>query len=223
MFIQVLVLQKNNDVYMDAGISPGTLQLVPTPESGGLVDSDYWAVPVTDGIVSSFQYIPTSPNDLVKPDPQAIHVVRISSSKTRDDWYVVGNSLQYQFASKDAECCESPAFTMPSSTPNVVPCQNICSNAAGAFIAYLGLPTLGAGQAYFPQGYLNGVALTGASAAGYATTGALLTFLNANWLNGNLAATWAVSGDSLTLTNTLSGGDDNDPDVLCAQVFVITP
>jgi hypothetical protein len=220
-YIQALVVQKNNDIYLNGGISPGELQLIPTPSNGGFVFGDYWAVPVTDGIVSGFQYIPTVSNALTKPDPQAFHVVRIQTTAQKDDWYVFGNSVEYMDASRDAECCTSPGLSMPTAIGNFVPCQNICADSLGVFTATLGLPTIQGGKSYLPQGYFNGVALTAPNPVGYTTTAALLVFLNANWLNGNLAATWAVSADHLTLTNTLSGGDSDAPDVLCAAVTAI--
>lgn len=221
-YIAASVLQKNNDVYLNGGVNPGKTLLIPTPNSGGYVNSDYWATPIGEGIVSGYSYTPCEAADAVKPDPQSFHVVRIQSSQTRDDWYAYGTSRNYMDASEDAECCASPARDMPTAIPNAAACQSICSDANGVFTAVLGLPILGAGQKYFPFGTFNGVALTAASGAGYANKTALLAFLNANWTNGNLNNTWAVSSDNLTLTNTLSGGSDSDPDVLCARVIAIS-
>lgn len=222
MFISASVLQYNNDVYVNGGVNPGKTLLIPTPNSGGYVFSDYWATPIGEGIVSGYNYTPCEAADATKPDPQSFHVVRINSTQSRDDWYAYGTSRNYMDASDDAECCASPARDMPTDIPDAAACQSICSNSAGAFLAVLGLPTLGAGEKYFPFGTFNGVALASASGAGYANKTALLVFLNANWLNGNLAGTWAITADGLTLTNTLSGGDDSDPDILCAAVIAIS-
>lgn len=225
-FITALILQHGNTVYMNDGVTPGQVGTIPSIGAGGIIYKDMWATPVDTGVVTGLLYTPTTPGSTDKPDIQSFHVVRIESRLSADDWYVLGTSTDYIAASNSAECCDSPLIEMDTDAPSLAPCQNICSsgeNSPSEFIAMLGLPTLDEGEVYFPFGYFNGVPLTAASASGYATVDALLTFLNANWTTGNLDATWAASVDELTLTNTLSGGDDNIPDVLCAAVIAITP
>lgn len=213
-YVAALVLQRNNDQFIDGGITPGVVELIPTPNSGGYVFADYWAVPVTDGVVSSWQWTPTTPGSTTKPTAQSIHAVRINSNNTRDDWYVLGTSTEYQLASKSAECCDSPAYNMPSTISNIAPCQSLCANSDGNQFGVFGLPAPDGGT-YTANGFYNDVALpevTGASAA------ALVTALN---LNGTWAAigTWATTEDGLTLTVTGAAVEDpQDPNVLCVLV-----
>lgn len=229
-FIKALALQYNNEVYLGDGVTPGQItNNVPTPGAGGVIDGDYWAVPVNDGVFSGFNFTSTSPDSTDKPDVQAFHVVRISTNPNTLDntWWLLGTSTDYATASETAECCgdSSPSGAMPLDAPAIAPCQVICSDGdtPAVYTAVLGLPTLGAGEHYFPFGYFNGVALTAATAAGYANTTDLLTFLNASWLTGALTNTWAVTGDHLTLTNTLDSATATGADVLCAAVVAITP
>lgn len=214
MYITALVLQHNNDQFINGGINPGTLQLIPTPASGGYVSGDYWAVPVSAGVVSAWQFIVTEPDSTTKPDPQAVHAVRIQSNQTRDDWYVFGISTRYIQASKSAECCESPGYDMLTNIPNFVPCQELCANSAGNQFGVLGLPSPDAGT-YAANGYYNGTALPQVTAA---TAAALVTALNlsAPWF---AIGTWAKTADNLTLTVTGAVvSDPQEPNILCAAV-----
>lgn len=214
MFIQALVLQKNNDLYLNGGISPGTIQLIPTANQGGYVFSDYWAIPVAGGIVSGLDYEPCEPGDLDKPDPQAFHVVRISSTKERDSWVILGNSTQYMDASQSAECCESPGYDMPTTDFNIFPCQELCADDDGNQFGAFGLPYPDGGT-YTINGFYNGTALpqiTGAAASN------LVTNLNANG-SWNAIGTWAKTDDNLTLTVTGAAvSDPQDPNTLCLLV-----
>jgi len=213
-YITALVLQHDNDQFINGGINPGVLQLIPTPLSGGYVFADYWAVPVTDGIVSSWQYIPTTPNALTKPDPQAVHVVRINSNNVADTWWVFGNSTEYNFASRDAECCTSPGLAMPTTIANIAPCQALCANDDGNQFGAFGLPSPDGGT-YVANGTYNGTALpqvTGATAA------ALVIALQANASWGAIG-TWAKTADNLTLTVTGAAvSDPQDPNILCVVI-----
>lgn len=213
-YITALVLQHNNDQFINGGIAPGVLQLIPTPNSGGYVFADYWAVPVTDGVVSSWQWVVTTPDDATPPDPQAVHAVRIQSSQTRDDWYVYGISTRYQQASESAECCDSPGYDMLTDIPDFMPCQSLCANSDGNQFGVVGLPSPDTGT-YTANGYYNGTALpeiTGATAA------ALVTNLNGN---GSWAAigTWSSTVDNLTLSVVGAAvADPQEPNTLCMLV-----
>lgn len=228
-FLQALAIQFNNDVYLNDGVTPGQLvHNVPTPSAGGVIDGDYWAVPVNNGVLSGFNYQATDPDSTTAPDPQAFHVVRISANNSYDHWWLLGTSEDYAVASETVECCgdSSPSGVMPTDAPSIAPCQVICADSDGEFIAVLALPSLEDGQAYFPFGYFNGTALPTASSSGYADTTALLSFLNSNWTTGALTNTWEVQPDSpapLTLLNTLDSATANNADVLCAAVVAITP
>lgn len=213
-YITALILQHDNDQFINGGINPGVLDLIPTPNSGGYVFADYWAVPVTDGIVSSWQYIPTTPGALTKPDPQAVHVVRINSKTQPDTWWAFGNSTEYVNASNDAECCVSPGNAMPTAIANIAPCEALCANSDGNQFGVFGLPSPDGGT-YVINGAYNGAALpqvTGATAA------ALVTALNAN-ASWNVIGTWSKTVDNLTLTVTGAAvSNPQDPNVACVVI-----
>jgi hypothetical protein len=214
MFIPALVLQYNNDNYINGGIAPGTVKLIPTPNNGGVIDGDYWAVPVSLGIVSAYEWVPCAPGSTDAPDPQAVHAVRISSTQNRDDFYVLGTSTQYIQASKDAECCESPAYSLPTTIADIAACQALCANDDGNQFGVFGLPSPDGGT-YTANGVYNGDALpevTGATAA------ALIIALNndADWF---AIGTWAKTSDDLTLTVTGAAvSDPQEPNILCVLV-----
>lgn len=231
-FISALVVETNNSVLFNPDGTLGQIQAIPTPGAGGSIDGDFWAVPVTEGVVGTgFNYVPTTPNDTTKPDAQAFHVVRISSNASANWWYIVGVSTNgtngYIEASNDAECCAADPAQMPTDVPNLAGCQFICStDSNGNYVAYFGLPTLqGSLTRYFPYGYLNGEALTEASAAGYSTLNALIAFLNSNWNVGGgspaASISWSFTPDGLTLIATETNGTGED--YICAQVIAINP
>lgn len=213
-YIPALVLQYNNDQYINGGIAPGTIKLIPTAGSGGNVFGDYWAVPVTDGVVSSWQWVPTTPGSTDKPTVQSIHAVRINSFNVADNWYVLGTSTNYRNAGSDADCCLSPHSDMPTTISNIPACQALCADDDGNQFGAFGLPSPDGGT-YTANGSYNDVALpqvTGATAA------ALVTALNlsAPW---EAIGTWAKTADNLTLTVT--GGavsDPQDPNIACVIV-----
>lgn len=223
-FLKAVAIQFNNTVYLNDGVTPGkTVNDVPTPGAGGIIDGDYWAVPVNTGVLSGFNYDSTEPDSTDAPDAQAFHVVRISEQNSANRWWLLGTSTDYANTSETVECCDdtSPVAVMPTDAPSIAPCQVVCEDAEGVFTAVVGLPTLAEGETYFPFGYFNGTALTAASGAGYANTTALLAFLNASWLTGALTNTWAVTEDDLTLTNTLDSATATGEDVLCVAVVAI--
>lgn len=223
-YISALVIQHNNDVFVNGGIDPGEIQLIPTPESGGYVFSDYWAVPVAgEGIVTSFNYDVCAPGATVKPDPQAFHVVRINSTQSRDSWYVNGTSDNYRGASRDAECCESPAYDMPTTISDVAPCQALCANSDGYGYGVFGLPSpIGGGEQLTATGWYH-VTATGVNtqlpSISAATAGALATALDgdATWAT---VGDWTASGDGLTLEVVQDAllADLQAPNIVCVLV-----
>lgn len=234
-YITALAIQKNNSVYLSdasayksstdiitSGI--GVTMEVPCPDSssGGVIDGDYWAKPVNDGVVAGFTYIPYNLGDPTAeaPDAQSFAVTRISSRFSSDDWYILGTSREY--INSCAACCDtSPAVLMPTATdlPLEAGCQTLCQqDTDGNYFGVVGLPTLVGGVyvKYYPFGYFNDEALTSASVSGYTSTGTLLTFLNDNWSS---VGTWSVSNGVLIVTQT----DGPGTDVLCVQVVAINP
>lgn len=222
-FIPALVIKHNNAVFLTEDLVVGVTMSIPTPGAGGVIDGDYWAVPISDyGIVTGFNFEPTTPTDTDPPTLQSFHVFRLISRFGNDVWYVRGSTTTdgdspanagYIQAAQDAECCEADPATLPTDVPELVPCQTACEwNADNNYFFTIGLPTdIGT---YTGNGYINGEALpeiTGASAA------AIETALNANWTNvgsPNVVITW-------TVTNNIAMGvitDGDGEDVLCAKI-----
>lgn len=235
-YVSALVIQYNNDPFVDdvsltksaGNIFPsgiGKTMAIPCPDStgGGIIDGDYWATPVNEGIVSGFTFTPYNVAEVVstKPDVQSFAVVRISTRYSRDVYYVLGTSTQY-LASCSVCCADSPIL-MPvaNDITDQAPCFTICqTDADGNYFLSLGLPSLtpGVGR-YYPYGYFNDVALPTASATGYVNTDTLLTFLNTAVTGWAAVGTWTVSNGSLIVTQTSGPGTD----VLCAAVVDINP
>jgi hypothetical protein len=254
-YITAIVIQKNTSVFIkEAGInaekipgSPGEYATglgvsmeIPCPDnsSSGQIDGDFWAVPVNEGVVAGFNYVPYNPADTsaVAPTPESFAVVRISSNASSDVWYVLGTSVQY-IASCNA-CCGTTPVPMPGiySLPLQPGCQTMCQYNNGTdqqYFAVLGLPALINNQRYYPYGYFNGIALPLATSTGYVSTTTLLAFLNTatttSVVNGvttysggwAIVGTWTVSADHLSLIATQTDGPGTD--VLCAAVAAINP
>jgi hypothetical protein len=235
-YIPALVIQRNNTVFIAttgvtvqksggseilAGIGLSTE--IPTAEDGGVPDGDYWAIPTADsGIVTSFTYLPYNANDpigSIQPNIQAFKVCRIMNTKASDYWYIVGTVAQYITADGGA--------ALPTTITTLVgPCQDLgVWDINNKYFVVLQLPALKSpNTTYFPYGYFNGVALPSGANAGYATSAALLTFLNANWTNvgsPNSTITWTVSADGLTLLGEESSGVGID--TFCGNVVAINP
>lgn len=230
-YIPALVIQRKNTVFIsDQGIAAeksGSTELVtglglyteiPTPDGGGAIDADYWAVPINEGGPTGFKFTPYNPADPVTsiaPDVQAFKVFRIVDfNRGGDDFYVVGTIAQYITAAGGGAALPLSISTLQ------VGCQTLCQfNTNGLYFGVLGLPTLIGNQRYFPAGYFNGVALPTASSSGYTTTGTLLTFLNTATTGWAAVGTWTVANGVLLVSQTAGPGDD----VLCAGIFAINP
>lgn len=217
-YITALVIQQDSNVFIDSATGVvGQTMLIPCPSSGGQVDSDYYAIPVTGfGIIGTgFKYLPTTPGDVSKPDAQAFHVVRIIKNDQSTCWYAVGNSTQYIQASEDVECCTSPPLAMPTSAslPVFAGCETICNqNDAGLYFAVFAAPTPDTGT-YSAKGYYNDVSLPTVTGA---TVAALVTALNSNG-SWSAIGTW-TNPSGATLVVTQAAGDGTD--VLCASFTV---
>lgn len=226
-FIPGLVIKHNNDVYLTPDLEVGVMQAIPTPGNGANLDGDYYAVPISNyGIVTGFNFVPTTSDDVNPPTPQSFHVFRlVSGSPLRvgnDVWYVRGTSslsggspaaAGYIQAAADAECCDATPATLPTDVPVMKPCQIACEqNADGNYFFVLGLPT--DQGTYTARGYLNGETLTNATGA---TAAALQTSLNTNWTNQGspqIAITWTITNGIVMGIITAGNGED----VLCAGI-----
>lgn len=228
MYIPALILQKNNDQYINRGIDAGIVGLIPSPDSGGAVFGDYWASPVDGDIVSALEYTPCAPDAATPPTPQAFHVVRINAVNQNgpgaDTYYVLGTSTQYIQASKDAECCESPGYALPTTKPDFAPCQSLCANSDGYGFGIWGLPSPIGGGNLRATGFYT-VAATGTTTTlpGISSPSAAQLAVA---LNGN--ATWAavgewtVTSDGLTLKVIQDAvlANTQEPNIACVLVQI---
>jgi hypothetical protein len=224
-YIPALVIKHNNSVFLTPDLSVGVTMPIPTPGAGGRIDGDYWAVPISNyGIVTGFNYEPTTPDDTEPPTLQSFHVFRLVTDFGNDVWIVRGSSTfdgespanaGYIQSSQDAECCADTPATLPTDVPALVPCQTACEfNADNNYFFILAIPTdTGTLTA---TGYLNGEALSPASGANAA---ALLISLNSLWTNQGspqIAITWTLANENTTAIGVITAGSGED--VLCARV-----
>lgn len=232
-FIPALVIKHNNDVYMNTDtLTAGVTMSIPTPGAGGVIDGDFWAEPITDDVVSGFNYIPCAPTDTVAPTSQSFHVFRLVSRFGNDSWYVRGKttgvdngspaSVGYIQASQDAECCADVPRVLPTDIPVLAPCQTMCEfDTDSKYFGEFGLPVLTGNLRYYPYGYFNGTLLTAASATGYATKDTLLSFLNSGTWGAIGTWTYATGTGANSLKVTLAGGDGSD--VACISIITVNP
>lgn len=233
-FIPALVIRHNNDVYLTDDLVVGVTMSIPTPGSGAVIDGDYWAVPITnDGIVTGFDFEPTTPTSTDTPTPQSFHVFRLTNRFGNDVWWVRGSTTTdgdspandgYIQAAQDAECCDATPRTLPTDVPELFPCQTACQfDADGNYFFILGVPTLGAGESYVANGYLDDEALPQASGA---TVTALVASLNSLWDgvgSPDIAITWTQSDTGSTGLPVIIGTitDGLGDDVLCAKITTV--
>lgn len=223
-FIPAIVIKHNNDVYLTPDLVVGVSMPIPTPGAGGVIDGDYWAVPITNyGVVTGFNFVPTTPDNTDEPTPQSFHVFRLISRFGNDVFYVLGTTTLdgsspaldgYIQAAQDAECCAETPATLPTTLPTLFPCQEACEwNADDNYFFIVGIPT-DAGS-YTANGYLNGETLPTASGA---TPAALVSSMNSLWTNQGspqIAITWTLPNEGVAMGVITDGNGD---DVLCANV-----
>lgn len=224
-FLSGLVIKHNNDVYLTDDLEVGVIQPIPTPGGIYSLDGDYWAVPITNyGVVTGFNFVPTSAQDTDAPTPQSFHVFRLTSRFGYDSWYVRGTTtntssspVEYGYieASQDSECCDATPRTLPTDVPSLQPCQVACEwNADNDYFFVLGLPT--DTGTYSATGYLNGETLPTLTAA---TPALLQTALNSQWTNQgspNVVITWTVT--DLVAMGVITDG--TGADTLCAKIVI---
>ena len=217
------VLIKDDIQFVNTDGTVGESMQIPTPDGGGVVDSDVWAIPVNDGVFSGWQLLPYNPTNTVEatlPTPQSVACTKLSSNKTSDWYVVVGTSAQYVTAANGGTALPTAYPFVIHTLPKLAVCQTINSqDANGNYIATIGVPSLTVGGKFYPFGYLNGVALTQASTSGYADVTSLLSFLNSGtWAT---VGTWTATLDGLTLIATQASGTGTD--VFCGNLIVINP
>jgi len=217
--VPCLVIQLNNTIQFNEDQVIGKVLQVPC-RNDFQDDPDYWFVPVKDsGILTTFSPIPAVGDFVNPPTFDSIKVFRVRDKLSSYTWWVYGTNAD--FVASCATCCGDSAVAMPGADGTLVlrfqPCDTLCiQNGNGDYYSVMGLPTLAAGQHYFPFGSYNNVALAPGGGTGYATVTDLLVFLNTNWT----PFVWTAPGtDDLTLVAT--GGSLNDQ--LCVTIIALTP
>lgn len=214
-FIPALIIKHNNTVYLDDNlVAYGDIQTIPTAGSGGRPDGDYWAVPITEGVVSGFNFVPTSPDSTDAPSVQSFHVFRLITSKAfgkADYWYVLGTTTDYIAASNAAECC-SGEDPLPTEVTPLAPTQLLCqwnNPTDQEYFAVLAVPSLAFGDRIYGYGYFNNEALPDLAVGGYASASALVSALNSLW-GATVGGTFVLAdnGSTIILTQTAGPGTD---------------
>ncbi len=235
-YITAKIIKKNNTTYINYDANYpiiGVIGTVPTPQAGGEIEGDFWAVPVDDsGVLSGIDFIPCSPTDEVPPTPNSFHCVLIVSRnfRGRENTWIFGRStfigtgspIEYGYvqASSDVECCAANPRQMPLPTAQISPQITMCLwDENGAYFANWGLPKLNGNQRYYPYGFYNNdrnIRLTGQTATGYATTAALVTYLNTQW---GAYGTFTFANNQLKFVQTGGTGETN----IALTVSVVNP
>lgn len=221
-YIPAFVLNKTDINFVNTDGSVGSIQQVPTPDNGAVIDGDNWAIPVNYGVYSGWIFQPYNLNNTIENIQPlfSVAVTKISSRYSSDWYYVLGTSAQYVTAA-------GGGAALPQVWPSVIHdkqelpvCQQMSTqDANGNYIAAFGLPTLiGNDYKYYPFGFFNGVALATASSSGYTDLPSLLTFLNASW---NIVGTWSSPDNNQILVATQTNGLGTD--IFCGGILAINP
>lgn len=218
--VPAYVVSLNNFTFIDNGDTETVVgKIIPVPCRDILYDNtDRWAIPVKDhGIFSDLDFEYKADRFLAQPTYDSFSVFRIRDTKSSSEWMIYG--VQQDLILSCQTCCDGVPVPMPMPAGGQLmfaPCQPVyLTNANGTPYMVFGIPSLGAGQTYFPYGSFNNVAYPTASSAGYSTIAALLVYLNANFS----PYVWTVSTDGLTLFAT-GGAIGNVP---CVSIIAINP
>lgn len=228
VLIPCFVIQMNNEQFISDNGVIGRVDNVPCRASN--VDQIlYWCSPISDaGIFTGVQFRLATGDNLAQPTYNSFYVQRIRDKvglNKNNTWWVYVNTNN-DFKNSCNTCCGAAAIPMPGVSGNFnpvfPPCQTLCAeNNSDQLEGVFGIPTLPAGDGYYPYGSYDNVQLPQAPTS-YATLEALLTFLNTNWTNHgspNTTFVWSVSGDGLTLI-ALGGIAGHE---LCVQISAISP
>lgn len=211
-FISALVIKRNNTVFLDTDlVAYGSVEMIPTPGSGGRPDGDYWAVPINgNGVVTGFDFVPVE-NSATPPTVQSFKTFRLIESKEFGQayyWYAVGTTENYIASSSAAECCNAPVL-LPDDVPALAGIQLMCqynNSTDKKYFAAFGVPTINFGDRIHAYGYFNNVALSSLSGAGYTTPDLLLSAMQSAW-GATVGGTFTLSPDKKTIILTQSAGN----------------
>lgn len=218
--IYALVIQKNNEQFIDGYNVTGRKLLVPVKNV--IVDEDsYWMVPIKDEGRFTRLVPVLSVTDggvaVSQPTYDSFKVIRVRDKLTNNTWWIYGSVAEF-FTS--ASVTGSTPTAMPGIdgawNQRISPCdQPLCQkDANGNYFIYTALPTLSAGYKYFGFGSYNNAPLFRSAATGYSSIAALLSFMNTNWT----PFVWTnPSGNIIKAT----GGALND--LLCVTIIALLP
>jgi hypothetical protein len=230
IYIPAPVVQLKNTQFLEYGVIIPQILEVPC-RTVHIDTTQYWATPSKDhGVFTGWYYTPQTDevgNPIAAPTFDSWTVTRIRDKQYPSDysWWLLCTVDQYINACRT--CCGNAFTPITYTVPTIAPCQTICEsvNDEGLYYAIFALPELGDGQTYFPIGSYDNVPMPTANAAGYATEGALQTFLNTNWnlvgdFSPGVQLQWTVSGGIVTAV-VEDGGELSD--VICVVINAITP
>jgi len=224
ILVPCLVLKRNNTVFKTDDNVVGQIEEVPC-RNVDIKEIPFWMEPVKDdGIFSTLEPILATGGDSSQPTVDSLLATRVIDKLSETTWHIYTPGGYTDFVNSCNTCCQSPWVPMPGTDgtflQRIAPCQILCeiTNDSGQYVMYFGIPSLAAGQAYFPYGTYNNTYLAAASPTGYTTIAALLAFLNGSWNVGSPPITWTASTDGLTLIST--GGSLYDQ--LCVVVTAVT-
>lgn len=240
-YIPAFVIEKgSSQVYINSAYSIGAIQEIPTPDGGGVLETDVWAIPINHGVYGGFNFRPynaSNPKENVQP-PMSVAAVKISSRLSGDWWIVLGTAAQYITAAGGGAALPAVWPALSHTIPLLPVCNTLNKlDATGKYLGNWGIPSFDLDpltiQALFPYGFFNNVALPAATANGYTTVASLLVFLNTATVNTGTAAnpvytggwavvgTWTATADGLTLIVTQTAGPGTD--VACMALVAIIP
>ncbi len=216
--IPALVIAFNHVQFIDSDLVVGRVIDIPCKNDNIYDNEDMWAIPVKDnGIFTQFDFQLKTGDYLAQPSFDSFTVFRLRD-KNYNEWIVLGT--KNDFFTSCATCCDKDGVPMVgldgSFSDRIAPCQTVdIVNGSNVPYAIFSLPTLGVGEAYFPYGSIDNVALTTASSEGYNDVTALLAFLNgtAGWD----VATWTEVGGIVYATGVTTGSN------VCVNIVAVIP
>ena len=218
--IPCLCLSENNVLFLDRINGETVIGKVLEVPCRNVIYNNYdmWAVPIKDsGIFTTLEFVLIRGGDTAQPTFDSIQCCRILDKMSNNEWVVYGTKQQFLASSDFAVGSASPT-PMPgisgSFAIRIAPCQvmNIVDGSGNPY-AVMGIPTLSAGYVYYPYGSANNAAYPVAPTAGFATTAALLAYLNTNFT----PYTWTIVNNTLFA----KGGTINDN--LCVNIIAVLP
>jgi hypothetical protein len=218
--IPALVISFNNNLFVNPDNSEQVIgKVLKVPCRNIEYDNeDMWAIPIKDsGIFTGLEFQLKNGIFLDQPTFDSFTVFQIKDEFSDNQWIIYGSVND--LTNSCATCCGVAAVPMPGISGialDFAPCEvvNLTDDNGDPYMVF-GLPTLGAGEVYFPYGSLDNVEFTTADPDGYADVAALLSFLNTNWT----PYVWTADADEITLTAT---GGDLDAS-LCVSVISREP